>query len=194
MRKYIRGCKVRFYHAQYIPCNRKPLKTYMASKACHPNECFDTTPCNGIFPVTRPFFIFSALSECFAIVLCKSVFATRQGSWQMQVSDTIMDQSSMILLGPATWPWSNEPHECFAIVLCNHAPAVTGVRGRHRCQKKRNQNRISLFLVYKLSYTHQFLYPNGQAISHTTATIVCLKISAIYSRFIMYSLSSSNRS
>ena len=71
----------------------------MASKACHPNECFDTILCNGIFPVTRPFFIFSPLSECFAIVLCKSVFATRQSAWQMQVSDTIMDQSTMIVLG-----------------------------------------------------------------------------------------------
>ena len=63
----------------------------------------------------------------------------------MQVPDTIMDQSSMILLGPATCPWSNEPHECFAIVLCNHAPAVTGVRGWYRCQKKKE---IKIELVY----------------------------------------------
>ena len=58
----------------------------------------------------------------------------------MQVSDTIMDQISLILLGPATCPWSNEPHECFAIVLCNHAPAVTVSEAGTGARKKESKS------------------------------------------------------
>ena len=121
MRKYIRGCKVRFYHAQYIPWNIKPLKTYMASKACHPNECFDTTLCyDGIFPVTRPFLFLAHYPN--VLLLCYA----RVSSPPARVPGKCRCQTQ-----------SNEPHECLAIVLCNHAPAVTSVRGRYRCQKRK---------------------------------------------------------
>ena len=59
MRKYIRGCKVRFYHAQYIPWNIKPLKTFMASKACHPNECL-ILHCVMVFFLSPGVFLFLA--------------------------------------------------------------------------------------------------------------------------------------
>ena len=106
MMKYSRGCKVKFYHAQYIPWNIKPLKTYMASKARHPNECFDTILCNGIFPVTRPFLFFAHYPNVLLLCYARVSSPPARVSWQMQVSDTIMDQSSMTLLGPATCPWS----------------------------------------------------------------------------------------
>ena len=192
MRKYIRGCKVRFYHAQYIPWNKKPLKTYMASKACHPNECFDTTPCNGIFPVTRPFLFLAhypnVLLLCYARV--SSPPARVPGKCRCQTQSWIRAQWFYWVQ-----PRVHGPTNPMNVLLLCYAtmPLPSPVSEAGTGAKKRNQNRISLFLVYKLSYTHEFLCLNGQAISHTTTTIVCLKISAIYSRFIMYSLSSSCR-